>query len=264
MKDIGKQTVREIEELVKTTDDLSTLSALLAADPRRSVQKLRQTLMRRALRAEAERERVLQLYEPENMFYRQGIYEIAGIDEAGRGPVAGPVMIAAVILPPFWECAGLNDSKKIAPAKREALYEKIMQEAVAVSCIAKERAEIDVADIYHATRQGMYEAVQALAVPPKAVLVDAMPLSELTVPHRLLIHGDALSASIAAASIIAKVTRDRVMREYDKVYPQYGFAVHKGYLTQAHADAIRKFGPCPIHRHSFEPIKSIVGFHRAE
>ena len=167
-------------------------------------------------------------------------------------------MVAAVILPPFWDCPGLNDSKKVQPAKRAELYDKIMAEAVAVSCIAKSEKDIDRLDIYHATMQAMYETVEGLAVPAEAVLVDAMPLRDLTMPHRSLVHGDALSASIAAASIIAKVTRDRLMVEYDKKYPQYGFAVHKGYLTKMHMEALREYGPCPIHRRSFEPIKSMV------
>lgn len=200
----------------------------------------------------------MHMYSLETAYYNDGIYHVAGIDEAGRGPVAGPVMIAAVILPPYWECPGLNDSKKLSAAKRDALYDKIMAEAVSVSCVAKSEQEIDALDIYHATMQGMYEAAAGLAVPAEAVLIDAMPLKDLAVPHQSVVHGDSQSASIAAASIIAKVTRDRVMTEYDEAYPQYGFAVHKGYLTQRHIDAIRQYGPCPIHRRSFEPIKSMT------
>lgn len=256
--DLARLTVKEIKALLHKGEQVSDLLELMARDDRVSVRKLAQAYMKSLQRQEREIQRVLQLYAPETVYYNQGIYQVAGIDEAGRGPAAGPVMVAAVILPPYWECPGLNDSKKIPPKKRELLYEKIMQEAVAVSCVAKSEKEIDRLDIYHATMQGMYEAVAGLKVAAQAVLIDAMPLKKLTVPHQSLIHGDAKSASIAAASIIAKVTRDRLMCEYDKKYPQYGFAIHKGYLTQKHQEALKKYGPCPIHRRSFEPIKSMV------
>lgn len=262
MIDIGTLKTGEIKELLETNPpDILMLLQAMKEDRRVSVQRLADSFMRRKMKEEEERERVMHMYSLETMYYNDGIYHIAGVDEAGRGPVAGPVMIAAVVLPPYWECPGLNDSKKVSASKRDKLYDKIMADAVAVSCIAKSEQEIDALDIYHATMQGMYEAVAGLAVPAEAVLIDAMPLNNLTVPHQSVIHGDSQSASIAAASIIAKVTRDRVMKEYDKTYPQYGFAVHKGYLTQRHVEAIRKYGPCPIHRRSFEPIKSMVQPH---
>ncbi|MCI7667707.1 MAG: ribonuclease HII [Megasphaera elsdenii] len=256
--DIEKFRVADLKAQLAAGDDVQELLAAMKEDSRVSVRKLAAAYMRQKIREEAERERVLHMYAQETAYYNQGLYHVAGIDEAGRGPAAGPVMVAAVILPPYWECPGLNDSKKVPPAKRDLLYDKIMAEAVAVSCVAKSEKEIDELDIYHTTMQGMYDAVNGLAVPAEAVLVDAMPLRELTVPHKSLVHGDALSASIAAASIIAKVTRDRLMVEYDKKYPQYGFAVHKGYLTKMHMEALREYGPCPIHRRSFEPIKSMV------
>ncbi|OKY54788.1 ribonuclease HII [Megasphaera cerevisiae] len=237
---------------------ITDLLHAMKEDTRVSVRKAADIYIKHRIREEKERERVLHLYELETAYYNQGIYHVAGIDEAGRGPAAGPVMVAAVILPPFWECPGINDSKKLSPAKREALYDKIMTEAVSVSCVSKSEKEIDRLNIYHATRQGMYDAVAGLDTPAAAVLIDAMPLYDLTVPHESIIHGDGRSASIAAASIIAKVTRDRLMIEYDVQYPQYGFAIHKGYLTQKHMDAIYQYGPCPIHRKSFEPIKSLV------
>lgn len=258
MNDLAGLKTAEIKVLLEKGEHTADLLELMKRDDRKSVQKLADTYIRKLQRQENERERVLHMYAPETAYYNQGIYHVAGIDEAGRGPAAGPVMIAAVILPPYWECPGLNDSKKVPPKKRELLYDKIMQEAVAVSCVAKSEKEIDALDIYHATMQGMYEAIAALQIPAEAVLIDAMPLNELSVPHKSLIHGDAKSASIAAASIIAKVTRDRLMVEYDKKYPQYGFAVHKGYLTKMHQEALKKYGPCPIHRRSFEPIKSMV------
>lgn len=259
MMDIGKLKTADIKALLEQhPNDVMALLQAMQEDRRISVQKLAASYIRRKMKEEAERERVMHMYSLETAYYNDGIYHVAGIDEAGRGPVAGPVMIAAVILPPYWECPGLNDSKKLSAAKRDALYDKIMAEAVAVSCVAKSEQEIDALDIYHATMQGMYEAAAGLAVAAEAVLIDAMPLKDLAVPHQSVVQGDSQSASIAAASIIAKVTRDRVMLEYDKAYPQYGFAVHKGYLTQRHVDAIRQFGPCPIHRRSFEPIKSMT------
>lgn len=256
--DTASYTVKELKEMLVTSTEISALIQAMQADGRVSVQKLAQSYMKKLARQEAERERLMHMYSLETAYYNQGIYGIAGVDEAGRGPVAGPVMVAAVILPPYWECPGLNDSKKVRPEKRDELYDKIMAEAVAVCCVSKSETEIDALNIYHAAQQGMYEAIAGLQRPAEAVLADAMPLPQLAVPHESIIHGDAKSASIAAASIIAKVTRDRVMVEYDKQYPQYGFAIHKGYLTQRHIDAIHQYGPCPIHRRSFEPIKSIV------
>ena len=249
--DTSAYKLAELKAMLK--DGQTDIPALLQAmkeDARVSVQKEAAAFMRRKVREEKERERLLSMYTYETRFYNENIYHVAGIDEAGRGPVAGPVMIAAVILPPYWECPGLNDSKKVPPAKRERLYDKIMAEAVAVSCIAKSEKEIDAMDIYHATQQGMYDAVRTLSVPAEAVLVDAMPLPALTMAHQSLVHGDALSASIAAA--------------YDKTYPEYGFAVHKGYLTRLHKEAIETYGPCPIHRRSFEPIRTMTHFHRGD
>ena len=198
----------------------------------------------------------------EEKLYAKGYRYIAGIDEAGRGPVAGPVTVAAVILPIRPLIYGLNDSKKVSPKKREELFDMIINEAIAVSCINFSEEDIDRYDIYHATQLAMYTAVKTLDISPQAVLIDAMPLPDLEIYHESIVGGDAQSQSIAAASIIAKVTRDRIMEEYDRQYPRYGFAEHKGYLTQAHKDAIAQYGPCPIHRKSFEPVKSMVGFSR--
>lgn len=251
-------TTGQLKAMLAQGGDVEVLLEAMRQDSRKSVNNLVASYLSHKRKEEAERERLQQMYALETAYYNKDIYAVAGIDEAGRGPLAGPVMIAAVILPPYWFCPGLNDSKKVSPKKRDILYDKIMAEAVAVSCVAKSEKEIDSLDIYHATMQGMYDAVSFLAVPAQAVLVDAMPLDDLRLPHQAIVHGDAKSASIAAASIIAKVTRDRLMQEYDKQYPEYGFAIHKGYGTKAHIEAIEKYGPCPIHRHSFEPIKSMV------
>lgn len=255
----GDFTVAELQKLLLSPDaDKTAILTAMRGDARRSVRNLATSFFKRMQRQAEELKRLEEMYRLEKTYYDRGIFHVAGVDEAGRGPIAGPVMIAAVILPPLWVCPGLNDSKKVSPKKRDRLYDEIMTHAVAVSCIAKTEKEIDELDIYHATQAGMYEAVNTLSTAAEAVLCDAMPLPQLSVPHRSIIGGDALSASIAAASIIAKVTRDRLMQEYDRAYPAYGFAVHKGYLTQRHRAAVLAFGPCPIHRRSFEPIKSMI------
>ena len=181
---------------------------------------------------------------------------IAGTDEAGRGPLAGPVVAAAVILPTVVEIPYLNDSKKLSAKRRELLYDEIMTKAIAVAWSSIDAAEIDRMNIYAASRLAMIRALTALQQPFDLVLSDAMPLPDLIAPCIPIIHGDALSASIAAASIIAKVVRDRIMLEMDKQFPQYGFGRHKGYGTAEHMAAIARVGPCSIHRKSFAPIKT--------
>ncbi len=263
MIDIAALTVSELKILLEREGEhIGPLLALMLKDERKSVRKLAEGYSKKEERRKKEEARLQGMLKYETMFYHKGAQYIAGIDEVGRGPVAGPVTVVAVILPAGWTCPGINDSKKIPPEKREVLYDAVMDNAVAVSCICKSEKEIDALDIYHATQQAMYEAVAALAVRPDAVLVDAMPLPGLGIAHASLIGGDSRSLSIAAASIIAKVTRDRIMVDYDARYPQYGFAGHKGYLTQRHRDAIAMYGPCPIHRRSFEPVRSMVHFHR--
>ncbi len=175
---------------------------------------------------------------------------IGGMDEAGRGPLAGPVVAAAVIMPLDDIIEGVDDSKKVSEKKREKLYDEIIKKAIAYKiCLADEKV-IDDINILNATKKAMTECVQGLSVRPDIVLVDAVKLA-LEVPTKAIIKGDALSYSIAAASILAKVYRDRLMREYDVIYPAYGFAKHKGYGTKEHIDAIRSVGPSPIHRRSF-------------
>lgn len=180
----------------------------------------------------------------------EGARLIGGMDEAGRGPLAGPVVAAAVIMPLDDPIPGVDDSKKVSEKKRETLFDLIIQKAVAYKiCLADEHV-IDEINILNATKQAMTSCVEGLSVRPDIVLVDAVKLA-LEVPTKAIIKGDALSYSIAAASILAKVYRDRLMREYDKEYPQYGFAKHKGYGTKDHIEALRTFGPSPIHRKTF-------------
>ena len=175
---------------------------------------------------------------------------IGGMDEAGRGPLAGPVVAAAVIMPLDCPIEGVDDSKQVSEKKRERLYDEIIRKAIAYKIVAVDEKVIDEINILNATKKAMAECVAGLSVRPDIVLVDAVKLS-LEVPTKAIIKGDALSYSIAAASILAKVYRDRLMREYDEVYPAYGFAKHKGYGTKDHILALRTVGPCPIHRRTF-------------
>lgn len=183
---------------------------------------------------------------------------ICGVDEAGRGPLAGPVYAAAVILSPENPIAGLNDSKKLSEKKREALFDIIIEEAAAYCIASASVEEIETYNILGATYLAMSRAVAGLAVQPALALIDGNRIPpQLSIPAQAIVKGDALSESIAAASILAKVSRDRVLKDLDNQYPQYGFAVHKGYGTAAHTAAIRQFGPCPEHRPSF--LRKILG-----
>jgi ribonuclease HII len=190
-------------------------------------------------------------YGYERLFWRQGRQLVAGVDEAGRGPLAGPVVAAAVVFEPEVWIHGVDDSKKLSAGEREALYELITRGARSVGVGIVPHAVIDEINIYRATLQAMALAVGQLAPPPQHLLVDGPHFGESAIPYTTLVDGDALCFSIAAASIVAKVTRDRLMLEYDLQYPLYGFAQHKGYGTPRHLEALRRYGPCAIHRRSF-------------
>lgn len=206
---------------------------------------------------EKEEQRLNELKEIDKSYFKEGYNYICGIDEAGRGPLAGPVVVAAVIMPNDSMIEGVNDSKKVSEKKREKLYELIIEEAISYSVGIVDQNEIDRINILNATKAGLTEAVRTLKVKPELILVDALTnIDTCGVPYKSIIKGDAKSYSIAAASIIAKVTRDRIMREWDKVYPQYGFEKHKGYGTAAHISAIKENGLCPLHRLSF--VKNII------
>lgn len=187
----------------------------------------------------------------------QGITCICGIDEAGRGPLAGPVSAAAVILPLGLEIEGLDDSKKLTEKKREALYDVIVSNAISYGVAFADEIEIDNVNILQATYLAMHRAFDKLQIRPQLALIDGNRSPSLNCPERLIVKGDSLSANIAAASILAKVTRDHLMLEYDKEYPQYDFATHKGYGTKRHYEALAKYGPCPIHRRTF--LKKFYG-----
>jgi ribonuclease HII len=186
---------------------------------------------------------------------QNGYNAVAGIDEAGRGPLAGPVVAASVILPDIFTVSGIDDSKKVSPKKREKLFDEIQQHAIAVGVGIVEPAEIDRINILQASLLAMAISVQNLDSPPDFLMIDGTFLISFDLPQKAIPKGDSLSISIAAASIVAKVTRDRIMKEYAKAYPEFDFAKHKGYPTKAHRQAIRKHGVCPIHRQSFKGVK---------
>ena len=202
---------------------------------------------------EKEEQRLINLKEiEENLYKEKNLQYICGIDEAGRGPLAGPVVVAACIMPRNSMIEGVNDSKKISEKKREELFEIITNEAISYGVGIIDQKEIDRINILNATKEGLTMAVKELNPRPDLIIVDALTKIDTDgIPYESIIKGDAKCYSISCASIIAKVTRDRIMREWDQVYPQYGFIKHKGYGTAAHINAIKEYGPCPIHRKSF-------------
>lgn len=227
--------------------------ALIAAceqDSRKGVQNLLAALRKQEAALAAEKCRLEEMRQYEKKY--AGRYTaICGIDEAGRGPYAGPVVAAAVILPKDCRILYLNDSKQLSAAKREQLYDEIMEKAVSVGVGIAGPEVIDEINILQADYEAMRQAVRKLSVVPQVLLNDAVTIPGLEMPQENIVHGDSKSISIAAASVIAKVTRDRMMVMYDALYPQYGFAKHKGYGCASHEEAIRKYGLCPIHRRSF-------------
>lgn len=216
---------------------------------------------------EKEEQRLNELKKIDREFYEKGLKLIAGIDEAGRGPLAGPVVVAAVVMPEDSFIEGVNDSKKVSEKKREKLYDLILEEALGYGVGIIDQKEIDEINILNATKEGLTRAIKELEkdlqekngelTKPDVIFVDALTKIDTdNIPYKSIIHGDAISYSIAAASIIAKVTRDRIMRQWDEIYPQYGFAKHKGYGTAAHIQAIKEYGICPLHRLSF--VKNFI------
>ena len=201
---------------------------------------------------EKELERLTKLKEIEKDLHSKGFKNICGIDEAGRGPLAGPVVVAGVIMPEDSMIEGVNDSKKVSEKKREKLYDKILEEAISYSVAVIGQDVIDDINILNATKMGLTKVVEEQEVKPDLIIVDALNhIDTRGIPYDSIIKGDAKCYSISAASIIAKVTRDRIMRQWDEIYPQYGFSKHKGYGTKMHIEAIKEYGLCPIHRKSF-------------
>lgn len=245
------KSIREIKEELGDAceESLSGLLEKYASDTRAGVQSLLRKYRMREEKLCAERKRLDSMWEYERQYEDAAL--ICGIDEAGRGPLAGPVVAGAVILPKGCEILYLNDSKKLSAKRRETLYDEIQKKAVATGIGVVSPARIDEVNILQATYEAMRMAIQELGVVPQVLLNDAVTIPEVKIPQVPIIKGDAKSVSIAAASILAKVTRDRMMAEYGRAYPQYGFAEHKGYGSKAHIEAIQAYGPCPIHRKTF-------------
>ncbi len=251
------KTIREIqEEFARASgDSYGALYEKYREDSRKGVADLLRRYQKIQEKLQRERDRICQMQVYERKYAQVGV--LCGVDEAGRGPLAGPVVAGAVILPPDCQILYLDDSKKLSAKKREGLYAVILEEALAVGVGYASPSRIDGINILQATYEAMREAVGKLRIQPQLLLNDAVTIPCMDIPQVPLIHGDARSVSIAAASIVAKVTRDRLMVEYDKEMPQYGFASHKGYGSAAHLEALRRYGPSPIHRRSF--LKNLKG-----
>ena len=250
-------TIKEVKERLAMIDELDhPLFEELILDGRAGVQAAISKRKRELQKQVDEDLRLEKMLAYEKELYTQGIQLIAGVDEVGRGPLAGPVVAAAVILPKACKIPGLNDSKKIPKSKHKEIYEAVLQNAVAIGIGIKDNQVIDQVNIYEATKLAMMEAIGQLEPQPQHLLIDAMRL-DLPISQTSIIKGDANSLSIAAASIVAKVTRDQMMEEFDREYPGYDFAQNAGYGTSNHLAGLDQLGVTPIHRRSFEPVKSM-------
>ena len=250
-------TIKEVKECLAMIDELDhPLFEELILDGRAGVQAAISKRKRELQKQVDEDLRLEKMLAYEKELYTQGIQLIAGVDEVGRGPLAGPVVAAAVILPENCKIPGLNDSKKIPKSKHHAIYQAVLDQALSVGIGVKDNQVIDQVNIYEATKLAMMEAIGQLEPQPQHLLIDAMKL-DLPIPQTSIIKGDANSLSIAAASIVAKVTRDQMMAVYDQEYPGYDFAQNAGYGTSNHLEGLEKHGVTPIHRRSFEPVKSM-------
>ena len=259
--DINALTIAEIRTLVqkqweKQSFDVAFLNSL-AQDERTGVQKIYKSIQSRQEKIAAENNRLISLCQYEHALIKQGKEYIAGVDEAGRGPLAGPVIAGAVILPPTIQLYGLNDSKKISKAKRVELSLAIKKCAVAWAIGQATVEEIAELNILHASLLAMKRAVEGLNISPDHLLVDAVKIPYITIFQTAITKGDSISASIAAASIIAKTHRDEIMVAYHQQYPQYGFDKHKGYGTPEHIQALKEFGVLPIHRRGYAPVDKL-------
>jgi len=253
--DVSKLSVAEIRRIAGNPDGVSEEFLLaLSKDPRGGVRELYSRIKRAECARNTEMQRIKRMYAYEDELGSRGISPVAGVDEAGRGPLAGPVVAAAVILPERAALVGLDDSKKLPAAKREELAVVIKKTALAWSVGISTVEEIFAENIHKASMTAMRRAVLGLKPRPAHLLVDGFSIDRLNISQTSLVGGDGISASIAAASILAKVERDRLMDRYHKVYPQYGFDRHKGYATPEHLLALASHGPCPIHRAGYRPV----------
>ena len=251
-------TIKEIKELLATVTELeSPVFLKLEKDSRSGVQK-EISKRKKAIQVELDEDlRLEAMLSYEKELYKQGLTLIAGVDEVGRGPLAGPVVAAAVILPKNCKIKGLNDSKKIPKKKHLEIFQAVQDQALSIGIGIMDNQVIDQVNIYEATKLAMQEAIFQLSSQPEHLLIDAMKL-DLPISQTSIIKGDANSLSIAAASIVAKVTRDELMKEYDQQFPGYDFTANAGYGTAKHLEGLTKLGVTPIHRTSFEPVKSLV------
>jgi ribonuclease HII len=259
--DVSEYALTELRRRLDAADSDTTwrrLVAALHADRRSGARALATSAERRALARRAEEHRMAQLFSRRRRMFREGARLVAGVDEVGVGPLAGPVVAAAVVLPERVDLPGLDDSKRLTPAARERLATWIQQQAVAVAVAEVSREEIDRLNILRATLEAMRRAVLALDVAPDHVLVDARRIPGIEAPQTAVIGGDREDGSIAAASIVAKVYRDAIMRRLHRRYPGYGFERHKGYGTREHLAALRCLGPTPAHRRSFSPVSQLA------
>jgi ribonuclease HII len=252
------RTIQEVEKLLKEINDLNhPLIGEIRNDRRKGIIQLLSRWEKRMAMEQNAQAQFLKMSLFEQKYRSRGFHLIAGVDEVGRGPLAGPVVAAAVILPEDFYLIGINDSKKLSEKKRDEYFQIIQENAISIGIGIIPPEVIDDINIYEATKKAMNHAVNSLNVLPEVLLIDAMKLSSPFMEESI-IKGDAQSISIAAASIIAKVTRDRMMREYDELYPEYRFGQNMGYGTKEHLDALEKYGVTPIHRKSFSPIKEMV------
>ena len=257
VKEIEALLKDAFEQYIETKQEQVLQQAIVQAeaDNRASVQTLARRYQNKLDKYQKEQERIAAMWQYETEAKAKGYKYVAGTDEVGRGPLAGPVVAAAVILPEGIDLPGINDSKKLTEKQRETLMEKIKKEAISWAIMEVDERMIDEVNILEASRIAMQQAVLALPKPADYVLVDGLDNPQITLPNQAIVKGDSKSISIAAASIIAKVYRDRLMKIYDKAYPGYGFADNKGYPTEEHIKAIEKLGPSPVHRMSFAPLR---------
>lgn len=253
------KTIAEIKAWLEQQETLSPSDLQkLAQDSRKGVQQLLARYQRQQEKLRQEQDRLKRMWAYEQACREQGYHCIAGVDEAGRGPLAGPVVAAAVILPPDFPVEQLNDSKQLSATTRQLLRQRIEEKALSVGIGMVHAEEIDRINILQATYQAMRLAVQNSAVTPDHLLIDAVKIPDLSIPQTAIVKGDSLSHSIAAASIIAKTTRDDWMKQQAEQYPQYGFESHMGYPTPEHLASLQKYGPSPLHRRSFAPVRNCL------
>ena len=261
---LEEMTVTQIRALSVDWSEEAPEWALVESDSRVGVRRLAVQARKQWERQRAEQARIKELLKFEQRLWGRGVQKVAGVDEAGRGCLAGPVVAAAVMLPSSVELPGLDDSKKLSARKREKLYDAILAQALSTSIAKVDAHEIDQLNILQASLKAMREAIDGLKTVPNHVLVDGHIRPGTSLEETVLVDGDARSLSIAAASVLAKVYRDRLMVEFDSTYPDYGFASHKGYGSPDHLEALRLHSPSPLHRRSFAPVAQLLGPKRSE